>query len=456
MPFQKRLLYSIVFLFILSSCAVQKQLGNNAPQISLLQDSSLRGAHIGIAVYDPSNNKYLYQYQDDKYFVPASNTKLFSLYAGLKCLGDSLPAIRYAETDTALFLLPAGDPSLLHPDFSRQPLIDLLRKTKKPVYVMTMNWKDQAWGSGWSWDDYNDDYMVERSPLPVYGNVIKWTQEQQPAKDQGFSSSPSVYSLPEVEWKLRFSTDTGMRHFFVKRKMNENVFEVTQGSEYKASQDIPFITYGVESAIELLKDTVGYSLHELDPSRSAAVQASLSVHGVPFILLHSQPVDSLFRPLMYRSDNFFAEQVLMMVSQTKLGIMNDEQIIDTLLRSDLSGLPQKPHWADGSGLSRFNLFSPQDFIWLLNKMQREFGLERLKRLLPTGGSGTLHNYYKQDIGHIYAKTGSLSDVIALSGYLLTKKNHLLIFSVLVNNHQGNVTSIRRAVESFVHGLVMRE
>ncbi|HMH32476.1 MAG TPA: D-alanyl-D-alanine carboxypeptidase, partial [Puia sp.] len=296
---------------LLASCTVQKQLSNSAPQISLLQDSSLRGAHVGIAVYDPSNNKYLYQYQDDKYFVPASNTKLFSLYAGLKWLGDSLPAIRYAETDTAIFLLPTGDPSLLHPDFPRQPLIDLLKRTKKPVYILTMNWKDQAWGSGWSWDDYNDDYMVERSPLPVYGNVIKWTQEQQPAKDQGFSSSPSIYSFPEVEWKLRFSTDTGMRHFFVKRKMNGNVFEVTQGSENKASQDIPFITYGVESAIELLKDTVGYSLHELDPSRSAVVQALLSGHNVPFVLLHSQPVDSLFRPLMYRSDNFFAEQVLM-------------------------------------------------------------------------------------------------------------------------------------------------
>ena len=234
MPFQKHLAFPIVFLFLLSSCTVQKQLSDSAPQISLLQDSSLRGAHVGIAVYDPSNNKYLYQYQDDKYFVPASNTKLFSLYAGLKWLGDSLPGIWYAEIDTAIFLLPSGDPSLLHPDFSRQPLIDLLKRTKKPVYVLTMNWKDQAWGSGWSWDDYNDDYMVERSPLPVYGNVIKWTQEQQPAKDQAFSSSPSVYSLPEVEWKLRFSTDTGMRHFFVKRKMNENVFEVTQGSEHKA------------------------------------------------------------------------------------------------------------------------------------------------------------------------------------------------------------------------------
>ena len=139
-----------------------------------------------------------------------------------------------------------------------------------------------------------------------------------------------------------------------------------------------------------------------------------------------------------------------MVSNQKLGIMNDQMVIDTLLKTDLKNLPQKPNWADGSGLSRYNLFTPLDFVWLLNTMQVEFGLERMKRLLPTGGTGTLRNYYKQDSGYIFAKTGSLSDVLALSGYIISKKNHLLIFSVLVNNHLGPAYLVRRAVESFLH------
>ncbi len=129
--------------------------------------------------------------------------------------------------------------------------------------------------------------------------------------------------------------------------------------------------------------------------------------------------------------------------------MNEKKIIDTILKTDLAGLPQKPNWADGSGLSRYNLFSPQDFVWLLDKMQNEFGLERMKRLLPTGGNGTLSKYFKQDSGYIFAKTGSLSDVITLSGYLITKKNHLLIFSVLLNNSLGKGSDIRRAVEKFL-------
>jgi D-alanyl-D-alanine carboxypeptidase/D-alanyl-D-alanine-endopeptidase (penicillin-binding protein 4) len=169
--------------------------------------------------------------------------------------------------------------------------------------------------------------------------------------------------------------------------------------------------------------------------------------------LYSQPVDSLLKIMMHRSDNFFAEQTLLMVSNQVLGVMNDRRITDSLLNSDLKELPQKPKWVDGSGLSRYNLFSPQDFVWLLNKMEREFGIERMKEILPTGGQGTLSSLYKEHAGRIYAKTGTLSNHVALSGYLFTKKNKMLIFSVLANNQLASSTNIRKSIEKFVTSLI---
>jgi D-alanyl-D-alanine carboxypeptidase/D-alanyl-D-alanine-endopeptidase (penicillin-binding protein 4) len=123
-----------------------------------------------------------------------------------------------------------------------------------------------------------------------------------------------------------------------------------------------------------------------------------------------------------------------------------------LLNSDLKELPQKPQWVDGSGLSRFNLFSPEDFVFILNKMKNEFSWQRITTIFETGGQGTIANSYKNMQGKIFAKTGSLSNNIAFSGFLITHKNRLIIFSILVNNHTESAASIRKATEKFLTGI----
>jgi len=85
-------------------------------------------------------------------------------------------------------------------------------------------------------------------------------------------------------------------------------------------------------------------------------------------------------------------------------------------------------------------------------MKTDFGMDRIKNILPTGNEGTLEGRFVADSNYIFAKTGTLSGVVALSGFLYTNKNKLLIFSVLVNNHNSAATSVRRAVEKFIQGV----
>ena len=412
----------------------------------LLHSKELENAHIGIAIYDAANNRSLYQYQANKYFVPASNTKLFSCYTALKYLGDSLTGIYYTEDDTAVYLIPAGDPTLLHKDYLNQPVITFLQLTKKKVYITDAIWKDNALGFGWSWDDYNSDYMVERSALPVYGNVIKWVEERDTGKTNttdGFNNPVAVYSIPEVDWKVRFNPENNSAAFYVRRSRDRNEFLITEGKELKIEQDVPFVTNGLMSAIELMEDTIGKQIQILNrvPQQSASAK-----------WIRTQPLDSMLRPMMYRSDNFFSEQILLMASMRVLKYMSARKLIDTLLQTDLKELPQMPRWMDGSGLSRYNLFTPDDFVWILNKMKNEFGIDRLKKILPTGGDGTLSDYFKTETGFIFAKTGTLSNHVALSGFLLTKKNRLLIFSLLVNNHNTSAEAINRQIEFFLRSV----
>jgi len=164
---------------------------------------------------------------------------------------------------------------------------------------------------------------------------------------------------------------------------------------------------------------------------------------------HSQPVDSLLKITMHRSDNFFAEQTLLMVGYQKLGVLNDSKAIENILATDLAELPQKPKWVDGSGLSRYDLVSPRDFVYVLGKMKAEFSWERISTILAAGNSGTLAGYYKDHAAQIHAKTGTLSNNLSLSGYITTRSGKQLIFSIMVNNHQASATAVRRTIEKFL-------
>lgn len=430
--------FGCLLLLLLSSCSISKQLKKSA-DTNLLNQPGLQNAHIGIAVYDVAAEKYWYRYNSNKYFIPASNTKIFTCYAGIKYLGDSLAGIKYANTANGIVLQPTGDPTLLHADFKTQPIIQFLQNTTAPLFISAANWKEDALGFGWAWDDYNSSYMAERSPLPVYGNLVNWIQDIDTAAE---NISASIYSNPEVNWKVKFNS-TSQPRFNVERKRDENVYIITEGKEPHKELAVPFLTNTLDAALELLPDTIGKAITITEETISPAA----------FKTIYSQPTDSLLKPMMHSSDNFFAEQVLLMVAAKQLGYMNTAAIIDSLLKTDLKELPQQPRWADGSGLSRYNLFTPEDFVWLLQKIKNNYSWQRITQIFATGNQGTLTNYYKENTGKVFLKTGTLSGQVALSGYIITNKNKILLVSVLVNNHQTSATKVRRAVEKFIQHII---
>ena len=418
---------AVIFLAgLVSSCSLSKQISKQASQI-LLKDFAISSGHIGISIYEPATNTYWYNHDAAKYFVPASNTKLFTLYAGMKYLGDSLAGLRYeVDADSNLRLQPTGDPTFLHQEFANQPVYNFLKRFKTITFT-NPGFTDNFLGRGWAWDDYKESYLVQRSNFPIYGNLISIKQ-----------TGDNISVIPSTQ-KISITEHTNLeKGFDIEKKWDDNLITITSGTNRYLY--VPF-TPNAMDIIAMLKDT----LH------SAIMPGPDATSGLKNIL-HSQLSDSLFKPMMHRSDNFYAEQTLLMASNEYIGYMSDEKMIDTILNTALKDIPQRPKWVDGSGLSRYNLFTPQSFVYLLNKMKNEFGLQRLKNILPTGGEGTLSAYYKKDAGFIFAKTGTLNNHCALSGFIITKKNKVLIFSVLVNNYQTGATPVRRAVEKFLTNL----
>ena len=424
-----------------SACSVQQKLQKAANQ-NIIEASNLSGAHIGIHVFDPASNTNLFSYQSNKYFVPASNTKIVTCFAALQYLGDSVAAAQILATDSGMHVFATGDPTYLQPEYASHPLLSVLKNANK-IYLHTPSFTAKPFGQGWSWDDYDASYMPSRSAFPMYGNVVRY------AKNGGqMTVSPSYFK--DSTKGLQSIINKG---FGVSRQMANNQFLVQPSSGNTTLEEIPYRTSNWTTAslsleASLLSEALGGTkVVAVDPSNKLNTSVATTT-------IYSRPLDSLLKPLMHRSDNFYAEQALLMVGKGLHQSFDDKKTIAYLLANDLADLAQKPSWVDGSGLSRYNLFTPENFTSILHKMYKSYSFERLQNIFPTGGEvgGTLSSNYKNLNGKIFAKTGTLSGQVALSGYLITKKGKTLIFSVLVNNHTTTAAGVRKAVEQFIQVL----
>ncbi|MFY8005507.1 MAG: D-alanyl-D-alanine carboxypeptidase, partial [Chitinophagaceae bacterium] len=315
---------------------------------SFLQTNILQNAHVGISIFDADNQTFLFEYQADKNFIPASNTKIFSCYAALSFLGDSTCTFYYQILPNGKTLLvPAGDPTFLHPQFTNGSAE--LQLKNKEVVIANRHWQSNSLGRGWAWDDYNADYMAERSMMPINGNVLNFTK-----KGTKLQIQPPI--------AINLSTDSLFANAILSRNIGDNTFYWEKSAETWKELSLPFYTIDTLFLNKLWKQYFAQA-----PSWNTE---QLTVAGFQKFYNHS--LDSALKWMMYESDNLFAEQCLQMVSMQLLGYMHTEKIIDTLLKSPIFNLSAKPKWVDGSGLSRYNLFTPNSFITVLKEMKRRF------------------------------------------------------------------------------------
>ncbi|HEY1023758.1 MAG TPA: D-alanyl-D-alanine carboxypeptidase [Sphingobacteriaceae bacterium] len=424
-----RLLPILTFI-LLADAAVADRVRPGKVRKLLQRSEVMSKHHVGFALYDLDKRKLIYGHQDDKYFTPASNTKLFTFYAGLKMLRDSIPGLQYIERGDSLFFWGTGDPSLLHPDVEEQPVIGKLRGAGKHLVLSGGRFTGDFYGPGWSYDDYNEYYQPEIAGFPVWGNVVRFSNVQG-------QITPNVKSAG-----FRFETDSLRRtgSFRVRRDFFFNNFRsplVAAAPSYR--QEVPF-KYSLALAAELLEDTIGREIVLSDRLPDAQYLRTW----------YSVPKDSLFRRMLLPSDNFIAEQLLLTYAAESGLEMNAQSVIDHVVKQFLADLPDKPQWVDGSGLSRQNLFTPRSMVKLCEKIYDEFATKegQLFHLLPQGGkTGTIRNLYKSESApFVFAKTGSLSNVHNLTGYLITKDGKRLIFSFMNNGYTVPTSDIRKEME----------
>lgn len=139
------LILKVVLIFILVvavASLTKKQIKELGEKIET--SSVFSKFHGGFALYDPTTNTFLYEHQSDKYFTPASNTKIFTLYASLMVLGDSIPTLLYQETDSSLVFWGTGNPSFLNPLLPKDTsVLTFLQQSQKTLFFLTITFKNK-------------------------------------------------------------------------------------------------------------------------------------------------------------------------------------------------------------------------------------------------------------------------------------------------------------------------
>ena len=422
--------YNFIFLAfalsicLLTSCSTNKIISKKVAK-EFKNSQVIKQYQVGFALYNPADKKMVFQKDADKYFTPASNTKLYTFFASLKMLPDLMPALKYIERNDSLIFWGTGDPAFLQFAVKDKSAYDFLLASNKKLFFSPGRYSGSFFGDGWSWDDYDYYYQPEITEMPIMDNMVTSTY----ASPNKINIEPKVF-VPCFE--IDSTKKTGS--FQVSRDFLSNRFHYPAVSVQPGyNQQNPYKT-STQVTVEVLSDT----LHKPVGIINLKIPADAKT-------LSGAKRDSVLKHMMLPSDNFIAEHLLLVCSNQIGDTLSTTKAIDYITKNYLSFLPDKVKWVDGSGLSRQNLFTPRDNVYLLDSIYRLVNNpEKLFGLLPAGGkSGTLKSAYpKTDKPFVYGKTGSLGGVHNQSGYVLTKKGKMYIYSFMNNSFVKPTAEVR--------------
>jgi serine-type D-Ala-D-Ala carboxypeptidase/endopeptidase (penicillin-binding protein 4) len=425
----------------------------------------------GLEIVDAESGALIYHSNADHFFVPASTTKLFTTALSLSRLG---PAYRAHTTVSSsqhpdangllaadLVLNGAGDPSLKTADIeflAEQLYQSGLRRIDGAVIGDDSAFLWEPYSPGWSIDDALESFGAPVSALALNDNSI--TVQISP------DSLSFVPPLPlfTVENQLEPNPLTATK-INLDRLPGSNTLRVwgtIQPTAKLSSIDIGVDDPARYAALALFDSLVrhGIQVSGKPVSRHKFPGDRFPIPPSPVILAQhdSAPLVEDLRVTEKTSQNLHAETYLHLVARERLGLGSRAAGLSELTTFlDEAKVDKEDYrFYDGSGLSRLNVLTPHAVTTLLRYMAKSpINDDWFSLLAVSGVDGTLeHRMKNQKIkGRIVGKTGSLSHVSALSGYVLRRNGTRYAFSILVNNYNAPSSDVRELIDKLCSLLV---
>jgi len=422
----------------------------------LLENDFFQRATAGIAVYDLTDQKIVYAHNERRLCRPASNMKLLTSAAALSTLTPEYSfktGLHYTgaidETGRLLgdvYLVGGFDPELKSADLDS--LILLMKKAgitgvEGNLYVDVSMGDSVFWGKAWSWDDDMEAFQPYLTPMPINKGVVKL--KVIPASP---SRAPIIKTEPESSFIRVVNRATTVMKNAEPTNKSLRFSRESEGDHNRivVSGVIQASAKSYETQISL-KNPNGYVqtlfgeklLEQFPESNVRAGGMSRVPEDAKILGFATHTIAEVITQLNKESDNLNAEMLLYALgnqqsdepSSTEKGIVAVQQLIaQTGLEPDMYSI------VDGSGLSNQNSLTPELLVDVLKYMHQSPYFDLFRNSLPIAGvDGTLANRMKKSAAYrnVTAKTGSLTGVCALSGYVTARNGHLLAFSIMIQN-----------------------
>ncbi len=454
----------LLCLFLLGNIYSQEQKSELADKINnLYKDEFFNSTLMAVDVYDLSANKSLYKKNEKMLLKPASNMKILTTSAGLKFLGPDYKfttSVYYTGQIVNktlygdLYFVGGADPDFTTADLDT--LISFIKSTgisevTGNLYGDISMLDSLFWGNGWMWDDDPSTDAPYLTPLTINNNAIgvavKAADVGKPADVEIIPNTDFVKVLNETETVQAVQNN----YYKVDRDwLNRNNLIIVEGN-ISSADTIPDTSYVNVFRPELYflslaEEEFAKSGIKIDGDKIFKTLPKNAVHLSSF----ERRFDSVIVNLNKTSDNLSAELTLRALAVKNKGIpataQHGIQLVDSLLI--LAGLnPSDYRIVDGSGVSHYNLITNEVLLSVLNYMyyyNRELFTILYHSFPVAGVDGTLKFRMKNtpSENNVHAKTGTLSGVSSLSGYVTAKNGDLLSFSILVQNYVGSSITAR--------------
>jgi D-alanyl-D-alanine carboxypeptidase/D-alanyl-D-alanine-endopeptidase (penicillin-binding protein 4) len=424
--------------------------------VRIFKDPALRGAQVGLIAIDTVRGTQIFSQNADEEFMPASNFKLLVGSASLNRLGPNFAFTTSVGADAApaggtirgnVYLHGGGDAHLTAQDLSDAAAALASQGVKRiegDVVTDASHYDSQRYGYGWSWDDLPYYYAPVVTALELEEGTVHMTFAPGPAV-----GSPAVLRVwPESS---AYTIDDQLITGAPNSKDNSDISRVWDAPRtIRIQNNYPL---GAKESGE-----VNPSVPDPESYAGDVFERALSAHGITVTgTVHagkmpqsasvlwrheSDKFPQLLAEFWYPSDNLMGELFLKELGVVQAGEPGSDDKGRLLEQAFLRSIGIDPNTvtiADGSGLSQYDRITPRDLLTILQADWNSPYRQIVLNALPVSGvRGTLENSYLHTPAEyqVFAKTGSISHVRTISGFVKTKTHGPVTFSFLINQWMG--------------------